>query len=104
MIKLKILNGESEHWVEYFNSQAQADRWLSEEVARPYWSDGYQVVYENLGPTNEEKALADAADAQAEAARNVRRQSISEGKANVATMTLPEVKSLLQLLIEELGL
>ena len=73
MITLTIKKADNSiYWVERFNSQAHADKWLAEEMTRPYWLNSYVATsVETLPPvpTAEEIAAKAADDAANENAR-----------------------------------
>jgi hypothetical protein len=53
MHKLTILKEDSSvYWVEHFNSEEEANRWIAEEVTRPYWVSSYTYQIEKLPEPN----------------------------------------------------
>lgn len=45
MVTLTIKKADgSTYWTEYFNDQAACDKWLNEEMTRPYWKSTYTAV------------------------------------------------------------
>lgn len=46
-VKLTIKRSDDTvYWVEFFNSVAAQERWLSEEMTRPYWDPTYTTEVE----------------------------------------------------------
>ncbi|MCK4609472.1 MAG: hypothetical protein KAT71_08315 [Gammaproteobacteria bacterium] len=105
MYKLEIKRQDgSTYWIEYFNTQADADSWLAKEQTRKYWSQDFSssVVYE--GPTPEEIAAKEQAEIDEQVARDVVRAKIEASKASLPTMTLPQLRDLMSDLLTHLDL
>lgn len=46
-VKLTIKRADdSIYWVEHFNSVTEQERWLAEEMTRPYWDPTYTTEVE----------------------------------------------------------
>lgn len=65
MIKLTIFNPDlSVYWIESFNNQIDAHKWLDEEKTRPYWNNEFTYAFEGseiqINPQDEinQKALS----------------------------------------------
>lgn len=72
MITLTIKNSDgSVYWVEHFNDQPSCDKWLAEEMKRPYWdaSRTAQWVDDTPPPPTQDQQI-DAKLAQMRSKRN----------------------------------
>lgn len=54
---------DTTYWVERFKDQNSADKWLAEEMTKPYWDKLYTYSFEDDSPTPREIADFEAAKA-----------------------------------------
>ena len=89
---------------EYFNTRESANKWISEEMTRPYWvsSHSFEVIDHNpVPPTQEEidaKIAAETAKKSAMSALKTRLDSL-DGQADLTAVELKEsVRKIFKLL------
>lgn len=58
MFKLIIRKGDGSHyWTEHFNKQNQLEKWLAEEMTRPYWKQEFttEIIDQTPPPPSAEE-------------------------------------------------
>lgn len=89
----------SRYWTEYFNSEAEAEKWLNTEKTRSYWKKEYESNVEYIGPTAQEIAEREAAAQQAEQRQSQRAAALRQAFRNADSLTDQQVRQTLKVLI-----
>jgi ribosomal protein L29 len=103
MLKLEIKKvDDSVYWVEYFNIQADVDKWIAEEQTRPYWDKSFTYTIVDISDKTPAETQADN-EAVKQELENMR-ASIRTARGTLNTMTVAQLRGIIALMLDYLGL
>lgn len=88
MVKLEIKKADgSIYWTEHFITVAEKDKWLAEEMTRPYWNASYSLVVTVIPDTIPPAPSSEKVDARL-VLKNLKAKNLSSSEIKQAVENL----------------